>query len=160
MNLDPKRGSGHEKVLTKIKINEESMRILSEQGFDLQSVPLAGQKVPVHSAANLSAGGTAVDVTDRVHPLNQRMAERIARLIGLNVMGIDLIADCVDQPMTQSNAGVVEVNAGPGLRMHLHPSEGVPRDVAKPIVDMLFPEGAQHSVPRSVRLRAPTERQP
>lgn len=147
VNEDPNRGRGHEKVLTRIQINGESLRVLEGQGYSLDCVPEAEEMVFIHSTANISSGGTAMDITDRVHPLNQRMAERIARLIGLNVTGIDIIAQSVDQPITRDTGGVVEVNAGPGLRMHLHPSEGTPRNVAEPIVDMLFPEGASHSVP-------------
>lgn len=147
VNRDPNRGEGHEKALTKVTFGKESVRLLGLKNYNRHSVPEAGEKVYIQSTANLSAGGTAADITDRVHPLNQKMAERVARLIGLNVMGIDLIADYVDQPVREGTAGIVEVNAGPGLRMHLHPSSGMPRNVARPIVDMLFPEGVQHSVP-------------
>lgn len=106
-----------------------------------------GQKLYLKSTANLSTGGTATDVTDIIHPHNRLMAERISKLIGLNVIGIDLIAENIEEPAEFGKAGVVEVNAGPGFRMHLHPSIGKPRNIAKPVVDMLFPEGASHSVP-------------
>lgn len=147
VNEDPNRGDGHEKVLTKVKIDEETTRILENQNLSLDTVLDDGKKVYVKSTANISSGGTAVDVTHNVHPINQLMAERISRLIGLNVIGIDLMAETLEQPLEQGKSGVVEVNAGPGFRMHLHPSGGTPRNIAVPIVDMLFPEGVKHSVP-------------
>ena len=147
VNEDPNRGDGHEKVLTKVKIDEETTRILENQNLSLDTVLEDGKKVYVKSTANISSGGTAVDVTHNVHPINQLMAERISRLIGLNVIGIDLMAETLEQPLEQGKSGVVEVNAGPGFRMHLHPSGGTPRNIAVPIVDMLFPEGVKHSVP-------------
>lgn len=147
LNEDPKRGDGHEKVLTKVKIDEETKRVLELEGLTLQSIPAVDEKVYVKSTANLSTGGTSANVTQSVHPYNILMAERISRLIGLDVIGIDLLAETLEEPVEIGKAGVVEVNAAPGFRMHLHPSSGEPINVAKPIVDMMFPEGAKHSVP-------------
>lgn len=146
-NSDPKRGDGHENILTKISIDHETLRILELQDLTLDSILDNGQKLYLKSTANLSTGGTATDVTDIIHPHNHLMAERISKLIGLNVIGIDLIAENIEEPAEFGKARVVEVNAGPGFRMHLHPSIGKPRNIAKPVVDMLFPEGASHSVP-------------
>lgn len=146
-NSDPKRGDGHENILTKISIDHETLRILELQDLTLDSILDNGQKLYLKSTANLSTGGTATDVTDIIHPHNRLMAERISKLIGLNVIGIDLIAENIEEPAEFGKARVVEVNAGPGFRMHLHPSIGKPRNIAKPVVDMLFPEGASHSVP-------------
>lgn len=147
MNTNPLRGEGHEKVLTKIKVDQESRRVLDLQGIDLETVLETDQLAYVKATANISSGGTAVDVTDSVHPSIQVMAERVSRIIGLNVMGIDLIADTLEEALDPQRSGILEVNAGPGFRMHLHPSEGTPRNIAKPVVDMLFPEGSPHSVP-------------
>ena len=113
----------------------------------MNSIPAEGQKIYVKFAANLSEGGTAEDVTDTVHPINKLMAERIARLIGLNVMGIDVIAQSLEIPLEKGASGVVEVNAAPGFRMHLNPTKGKPRNIAAQVVDMLFPPGVNHSVP-------------
>lgn len=147
INQDPNRGDGHEKVLTKILINDETHYVLDQQGFKISDVIEDKKKVYVRQTANLSSGGTAVDVTDKVHPHNITMAERISRIIGLDVMGIDIIAETLDKPLTEQNAGIIEINCGPGFRMHLSPSEGKPRNVGKAVVDMLFPEGAEHSIP-------------
>lgn len=147
VNRDPRRGDAHEKVLTKIAINNESLRVLELQGSSLEHVPADGEKLYVKSAANLSSGGTAKDVTDSIHSANIILAERVASVMGLNVMGIDLVAESLEVPIEKGKGAIVEVNAGPGLRMHLQPSEGQPRNVAKNIVDMLFPEGVEHSVP-------------
>lgn len=146
-NENPNRGIGHEKNLTKIAIDEDTKRALKIQDLSLDSIPKNNQKVFVKSTANLSSGGTATDVTQKVHPLNQRMAERISRLIGLNVMGIDVISETLEQPLETGISGIVEVNAGPGFRMHLHPSKGKPRNIAKAVVDMLFPEEKSYTIP-------------
>ncbi len=146
-NLNPKRGDGHEKALTRIKIDSETTRVLDLHGLKISDCIPEGEKVYVKSTANISSGGTAIDVTGSVHPLNIIMAERISQLIGLNVMGIDIMAESLEVPLTSENSGVVEVNAAPGFRMHLYPSEGTPINIAKPVVDMLFPEGSRHSIP-------------
>ena len=147
INKDPERGLGHEKNLTKISIDELTEELLKDQDLSLESVLPQGEKIYVKATANISSGGIAKDVTETVHPLNQLMAERIAKIIGLNVIGIDLIADSLERPLESDHAGVVEVNAAPGFRMHLHPTEGSPRNVAASVIDMLFPPGRAHSVP-------------
>lgn len=147
INRDPERGIGHEKNLTRITIDSSTERLLEINQLTLNSIPAEGQKIYVKFAANLSEGGTAEDVTDTVHPINKLMAERIARLIGLNVMGIDVIAQSLEIPLEKGASGVVEVNAAPGFRMHLNPTKGKPRNIAAQVVDMLFPPGVNHSVP-------------
>ena len=141
VNSDPLRGFGHEKVLTRIEIDEMSERLLSLRGLSLNSSPKEGEKVYLKATANLSQGGTATDVTDEVHPEIRLMAERAARIIGLDCMGVDALATDISLPLVQSGIKVVEVNAAPGFRMHLEPTNGQPRNIAKPLVDMLFPEG-------------------
>jgi cyanophycin synthetase len=147
VNKDPERGFGHEKSLTRITIDPMMERLLAVKQLTLESVLAKGEKRYVKSTANLSAGGTALDVTENVHPLNQLMAERISQIIGLNVIGIDIIADSLEKPLTNDSAGVIEVNAAPGFRMHLNPTKGTPRNIASHIIDMLFPPGRSHAVP-------------
>lgn len=147
INRHPHRGEGHEKILTRISWDSESDAVLKLQGKNQYDIPAEGEIVYVKQTANLSSGGTAIAVTDHVHPTIRDMAERISRLIGLNVMGIDLIAPAIDRPLEAGSAGVVEVNAGPGFRMHLSPCSGESVNVAAPVVDMLFPKGRPHSVP-------------
>jgi cyanophycin synthetase len=146
-NKDPERGVGHEKSLTQITIDSMTEKLLELQELTLESKLSEGKKVYVKYTANLSSGGIAKDVTDTVHPSNKLMAERISQIIGLNVMGIDIIASSLEIPLHDQLAGIVEVNAGPGFRMHLNPSEGSPRNIASNIVDMLFPAETPHSVP-------------
>ncbi|SDU05884.1 cyanophycin synthetase [Desulfobacula phenolica] len=141
VNSDPLRGFGHEKVLTQIEVDEMTERLLSLNGLSINSVPQEKQIVYLKATANLSQGGTATDVTDEVNPDIRLMAERAARIIGLDCVGIDALAEDISQPLGPSGIKVVEVNAAPGFRMHLEPTKGRPRNVAKPIVDMLFPEG-------------------
>lgn len=147
VNRDPLRGIGHEKSLTKITLDSMTDRQLKIQNLTLESVIPKDKKVYIKSTANLSSGGTATDVTETVHPGNKLMAERISQIIGLNVCGIDMIADSLEIPYLDQNCGVLEVNAAPGFRMHLNPSSGAPRNIASNVVDMLFPEGSKHSVP-------------
>jgi cyanophycin synthetase len=140
-NSDPLRGFGHEKVLTQIEIDKMTQRLLSLKGLSTNSVPQENEIVYLKATANLSQGGTATDVTDEVNPDIRLMAERAARIIGLDCVGIDALAKDISQPLAPSGIKVVEVNAAPGFRMHLQPTNGQPRNVAKPLVDMLFPEG-------------------
>lgn len=147
VNEDPERGCDHEKNLTKIHIDDALKNKLKTQNLTLMDILPQGRKIYVKDAANLSAGGTALDVTDTVHPFNQRLMERVARIIGLNVIGIDIVADTLELPLEQGFSGIVEVNAAPGFRMHLNPSKGKKRNIASDLVDMLFPEGVRHSVP-------------
>lgn len=146
VNKDPRRGFGHEKVLTQITIDDHSEKLLARNGMTPQSVPKAGETVYLKATANLSTGGTATDVTEIVHPYNVFMAERISRIIDLDICGIDVMTDDITKPLSESGA-VLEVNAAPGFRMHLDPIEGLGRNVAEPVVDMLFPPGAPSRIP-------------
>jgi cyanophycin synthetase len=147
VNQDPRRGEGHESTLTAIKIDSITEGILEENGVSLESVLEDGQVLALKRTANLSTGGTATDVTDEMHPSNVKLAERIARTIGLDICGIDVAAHRVDTPIIANKGAVLEVNAAPGLRMHLAPAEGTARNVAAPILDMLFPETASPRIP-------------
>jgi cyanophycin synthetase len=146
-NRDPRRGEGHEKVLTKITIDRQSKILMKEAGVTLDTVLPMGKDLMLKRTANLSTGGTSTDVTDLIHPDNKFMAERIARLMKLDVCGIDVMAHDLTVPMTEENGAIIEVNAGPGFRMHTHPSEGQPRNVAKAVVDMLFPNESSGRIP-------------
>lgn len=141
VNSDPLRGFGHEKVLTQIEVDEMTQRLLALKGLSIDSVPGKQQVIYLKSTANLSQGGTATDVTDEVGPDIRFMAERPARIIGLDCVGVDVLAKDISLPLESSGLKVVEVNAAPGFRMHLEPTKGTPRNVAKPVVDMLFPMG-------------------
>lgn len=146
-NHDPRRGDGHEKPLTKIFINDESERLIAEQGYTLDSIPEANQVIYLKYTANLSTGGTAIDRTEDIHYSIVEMAKRAARVIGLDVAGIDLITTDITKPIEETGGAICEVNAGPGFRMHVHPTEGRPRDVATPVLNMLFPPGSPSRVP-------------
>lgn len=146
-NLNPDRGDGHSKNLTKITFDSDMDFALSEKNLNLESIPKKYEKVYVKTTANISSGGTAIDITDIVHPYNKVMAERIANIIGLDVMGIDIIAKDIETPIKKGSGGIIEVNAGPGFRMHLAPTLGKPRNVAKAVVDMLFPEDVESQIP-------------
>ncbi len=147
VNKDPRRGYGHEKVLTAIKIDHHTEVILKEQGLTLDSVVPDGELLLLKPTANLSTGGTAEDITDIVHPYNVFMAERISKIIGLDICGIDIIAPDLSTPIDENGGAVIEVNAGPGFRMHLAPTHGLPRNVAGAVVDMLFPVGTPFKIP-------------
>ena len=147
VNSDPRRGDDHEAVLTKIRLDSVAMAVLTEQGFTPESVPPAGVKVLIRRNANLSTGGTALDVTDRVHPEVAVRAIDAARTIGLDIAGIDVVAHDISRPLEEQGAVIVEVNAGPGLRMHLEPSAGISRPVGEAIVGMLFPAGDTGRIP-------------
>jgi cyanophycin synthetase len=147
VNADPHRGDGHENVLTRIKVDAAVRALLERQGLDLASVPRAGQAVRLRGTANLSTGGTAVDRTDAIHPDNAAIAVQAAAILGLDVAGIDMLTPDIGRSVREAGGGIVEVNAAPGLRMHLQPSEGTPRDVARPIVASLFPPGRRSRIP-------------
>lgn len=147
VNSDPRRGYGHENVLTQIEIDGQTMRLIKNAGYELDSVLPEGERLFLKTTANISTGGTAIDVTDEVHPKNVFLFERIARIIGLDVAGIDIIAPNVSEPLKENGGGVIEVNAAPGFRMHLAPSEGIGRNVAEHVVDMLFPPGTPSRIP-------------
>ena len=146
-NADPRRGYGHEKVLTEIVVDNQTLRCIRGAGYQLDMVLPKGEKLTLKSTANISTGGTAIDLTDEVHPENVFLFERIARIIGLDVAGVDVIAPNVSEPIRQNGGGVIEVNAAPGFRMHLAPSEGIGRNVAEHVIDMLFPQGAPSRIP-------------
>jgi cyanophycin synthetase len=146
-NKDPRRGYGHEKVLTQIKIDEFSKKMLDDKGYTLATIPKKDELVLLKPTANLSTGGTSTDVTDEVHPINIFLAERIAKIIGLDICGIDIMADDLKSPITENGGAVLEVNAAPGFRMHIDPSVGLPRNVAEPAIDMLYPKGTNGRIP-------------
>ena len=147
VNQDPRRSDGHATSLSRIPLDAVSLAVIQEQGFSLKCVPPAGQRVLIRRNANLSTGGTAMDVTDLVHPDVARQAVDAARVIGLDIAGIDMVALDISQPLHGQHGVVVEVNAGPGLRMHLEPSHGTPRAVGDAIVDMIFPNGENGRIP-------------
>jgi cyanophycin synthetase len=147
VNQDPRRGVGHEKVLTRLELDAQAHKMLERAQLTVQSVPEAGATVHLRSTANLSTGGTATDVTDVIHPDNREMAERAVRAIGLDVGGVDFLSKNISESYRAIGGGICEVNAAPGFRMHVAPSEGTARDVAAPVLDMLFPPGASARVP-------------
>lgn len=146
-NTDPRRGYGHENVLTEITIDKETTDQLNKLHYTLSTVLAAGEKCYVKGTANLSTGGTSTDVTDLVHPSNIFVFERISRVIGLDICGIDIMATNLSDPLAASGGVVLEVNAAPGFRMHLAPANGLPRNVAAPVLDMLYPVGKNCRIP-------------
>ena len=147
VNRDPRRGYGHEKVLTQISVDSFTQKMLDEKGYTLETVPPKGELVLLKPTANLSTGGTSADVTDEVHPANIFMCERIARIVGLDICGIDIMAPDLKTPVTENGGAILEVNAAPGFRMHIEPADGLGRNVAEPVVDMLFPKGSAGRIP-------------
>lgn len=146
-NADPRRGIGHEKILTKIQIDHQVDTLLAKAGRTLDTVLPDGELQYLRSTANLSQGGTAVDVTDIVHPDNRAMAIRAARAIGLDVCGVDFLTDDISQSYRSHGGGICEINSAPGFRMHVSPAEGTPRDVGGAVMDMLFPPGSPSRIP-------------
>ncbi len=146
-NRDPRRGIGHEKVLTRLELDHQAERCLRERGYTPQTVPAAGEMVRLRLTGNLSTGGTAIDVTDAVHPDNIEMAVRSIKAVGLDVGGVDFISPDIAESYRDVGGAICEVNAAPGFRMHVAPSEGKPRDVAGPVMDMLFPPGTPTRIP-------------
>jgi cyanophycin synthetase len=147
VNEDPRRGIGHEKVLTRLELDSQAMRLLADAGYDESTVLDEGQIFYLRSTANLSTGGTAIDVTDIVHPDNRDMAVRAIKAIGLDVGGVDFLTDDISKSYKEIGGGICECNAAPGFRMHVAPSEGKPRDVAGKVIDMLFPLGSESKIP-------------
>ncbi|MCW5517675.1 cyanophycin synthetase [Muriicola sp. Z0-33] len=139
VNKDPRRGYGHEKELTEITINDLTKTIIADAGYTPESVLADKERLILKDTANLSTGGTAEDVTDIVHPANVSMAERISKIIDLDICGIDVMTSDISKPLSETGGAVLEVNAGPGFRMHLAPTTGLPRNVAAPVIDKLFP---------------------
>ncbi|HEV8373166.1 MAG TPA: cyanophycin synthetase [Actinomycetota bacterium] len=146
-NADPRRGVGHEKVLTRIRLDEAAVELLRAQGFGLAEVPPAGAMVKLTLTGNMSTGGISIDRTDEAHPDNVDIAEEAAGVVGLDVAGIDFVAPDIAEPVRETGGAVVEVNAAPGFRMHTHPTVGEPQYVAKPVVDLLFPPGTPSRIP-------------
>jgi cyanophycin synthetase len=146
-NLDPRRGYGHENVLTQIDVDRDTTDLLEKLGYTLETVPRKDEVVYLKSTANLSTGGTSIDITDMMHPENIFLCERISRVIGLDICGVDIMAENLTQPLKETGGCILEVNAAPGFRMHLAPSEGLPRNVAAPVIDMLYPPGKPSRIP-------------
>jgi cyanophycin synthetase len=147
VNSDPRRGYGHENVLTQITINDLTLSILKGKGYTVDTVIKEGEMLILKDTANLSTGGTAEDVTDIVHPANVSMCERISKIIDLDICGIDIMTTDITQPLSDTGGAVLEVNAGPGFRMHLAPTKGLPRNVAGHVIDKLFPQGTTGRIP-------------
>jgi len=146
-NQDPRRGNGHDNVLTQIKLDAAADELLERQGCTLDTVLAVGQVAYLRATANLSTGGTAIDRTDDIHPETVWLAERVSRIIDLDIAGIDVITTDITKPLREADGVILEVNAAPGLRMHLAPSEGIARNVAAPILQMLFPPGTPTRIP-------------
>ncbi|MGZ4053612.1 MAG: cyanophycin synthetase [Bacteroidia bacterium] len=146
-NLDPRRGYGHENVLTEISIDRETMDQLAKKEYTLNTILKKDELCYLKGTANLSTGGTSTDITDIVHPHNIFICERISRVIGLDICGIDIMASNLSEPLETTGGVVLEVNAAPGFRMHLAPAKGLPRNVAAPVIDMLYPPGKSCRIP-------------
>ncbi|MGI8616774.1 MAG: cyanophycin synthetase [Actinomycetota bacterium] len=146
-NLDPRRGIGHEKVLTRITIDANSGQLVRAQGFGFDDVPPEGERILLVSTGNMSTGGISIDRTWEAHEDNVEIAEEAARVVGLDVAGIDFLAPDITLPVRETGGAIVEVNAAPGFRMHTHPTEGEPQYVAKPVIDSLFPQGTPSRIP-------------
>ena len=146
-NKDPRRGYGHEKVLTQITVDQFTQKMLDDHGYTLQTIPAKDELVILKPTANLSTGGTSTDVTDEVHPANIFMFERIAKIVGLDICGIDVMATDLRSSLLENGGAILEVNAAPGFRMHLEPAQGLARNVAEPVIEMLFPKGSAGRIP-------------
>lgn len=146
-NQDPRRGDGHSNVLTKISLDKTALDVLARQGYKLDSVLEVGNIAYLRATANLSTGGVAVDRTDDIHPENIWLMERVAKVIGLDIAGIDVVSPDITKPLREVDGVIVEVNAAPGFRMHVAPSQGLPRNVAAPVLEMLFPPGQPSRIP-------------
>ncbi|MBS9718187.1 cyanophycin synthetase [Pseudohalocynthiibacter aestuariivivens] len=147
VNTDPRRGIGHEKVLTNLELDNQAMRLMADAGVTSETVLPKDEQLFLRDTANLSTGGTAIDMTDVVHPDNRDMAERAIKALGLDVGGVDFLIDDITQSYKDIGGAIVEVNAAPGFRMHVAPSEGTPRDVSGKVIDMLFPIGTEARIP-------------
>lgn len=146
-NTDPQRGDGHTNVLTRIELNHDTWELLDRQDFSLDTVLKDGEICYLRATANLSTGGVAVDRTDEIHPQNSWICQRAAQVIGLDIAGIDVVCPDISQPMPEVGGVIVEVNAAPGFRMHTNPSQGIARNVAEPVLNMLFPPGVSPRIP-------------
>ncbi len=146
-NADPRRGVGHEKVLTRIAVDDAAVKLVRSQGFGMDDVPPAGAMVKLTLTGNMSTGGISIDRTFEAHPDNVEIAEEAARVVGLDVAGIDFISPDISEPVRETGGAICEVNAAPGFRMHTHPTIGDPQFIAKPVVDSLFPPGSPSRIP-------------
>jgi cyanophycin synthetase len=146
-NRDPRRGDGHDNVLTKIVVDRTSLDVLEKQGYRMDTILSPGEKAYLRATANLSTGGIAIDRTDEIHPENVWLAERVAKIIGLDIAGIDVVTPDISKPLREVDGVVVEVNAAPGFRMHAAPSQGLPRNIAAPVLDMLFSANTSSRIP-------------
>ncbi len=146
-NADPRRGVGHEKVLTRIRLDAAAIELVKRQGFALDDVPPAGTEIRLALTGNMSTGGISIDRTIEAHPENVEIAEEAARVIGLDIAGIDFICPDITEPVRETGGAICEVNAAPGFRMHTHPTLGDPQFISKPVVDMMFPPGAPSRIP-------------
>ena len=146
-NRDPRRGKGHTRTLTRLPDDARTAEYLASKGLTLDHVPAKGEPVLLRATANLSTGGTSIDRTDEIHPDNVTACEMAAGVVGLDIAGIDVLSPDISVPFRENGAVIIEVNAAPGLRMHTHPSEGKPRGVGAPIIDMLYPPGAPYTIP-------------
>ncbi len=147
VNSDPRRGVGHEKVLTQLEFDKQAKDLLKKAGYDEKTILKTDEVFYLRSTANLSTGGTAIDLTDVVHPANRAMAVRAIGAVGLDIGGVDFLTDDISKSYKEIGGAIVEVNAAPGFRMHVAPSEGTPRDVAGKVIDMLFPDNAPSRIP-------------
>jgi cyanophycin synthetase len=147
VNEDPRRGLGHEKVLTRLELDHQAERLMAKAGYDAATILPEGEAFYLRSTANLSTGGTAIDLTNVVHPDNREMAVRAVQSVGLDVGGVDFLTSDISKSYKEVGGAIVEVNAAPGFRMHVAPSEGEPRDVSGKVMDMLFPSGSPCRIP-------------
>ena len=146
-NQDPRRGVGHRNILTRLPLDTQTEEFLADSGRTLDTVPAAKERVCLRGTANLSTGGTSIDRTDDMHPDNVTACEMAADAVGLDIAGIDVITPDISVPFRENGAVIIEVNAAPGIRMHTHPTEGTPRNVGAPIIDMLYPPGTDPTIP-------------
>ena len=147
VNADPRRGVGHEKVLTRLNFDAAALALAADQGFGPDDVPPDGAHVQLALTGNMSTGGISIDRTDEIHPDNATIAAQAAQVIGLDVAGIDFLTPDIALSVKEVGGAICEVNAGPGFRMHTHPTEGIPRDVARPVIELLFPRDEPSRVP-------------
>ncbi len=147
VNQDPRRGVGHENMLTRLELDPAADALLKVKGYDHDSVPPAGEVVYLRKTANISTGGTAIDVTDVIHPDNKLMAERAIKAVGLDIGGVDFLTTDITKSYRETGGAICEINAGPGMRMHIAPSEGKSRDVGGKVMEMLFPTGTPSRIP-------------
>jgi cyanophycin synthetase len=146
-NADPRRGHGSENLLVRVRLDEAATEMAQQQGYAPDDVPPAGKRVQLVRTAHISLGGISIDRTDEIHPYNAMIAEQAAQVIGLQVAGIDLLSTDIAQSVRETGGAICEVNAGPGLGLHIEPVNGKPRDVARPVIELLFPPGATSRVP-------------